>query len=284
VATKREIKRRIRSVASTKQITKAMELVAAAKLRRARERFEETREYFNKLQQVISEIIGSTEGYTHSLMDKREVKKSLYIVIAADRGLCGGYNSNVFREAVSNMKGKNVSVIAVGGKTLNYFRRRNYEIAGSFVGISEKPTFRDAKQISALALELFEDRKVDEVYLIYTRLITTVQLRPTVMKLLPLTDLGTSTEEHKRGGEILYEPSPERVLDELIPKYVTGTIFGALVEAAASEQSARMTAMDAATDNAEEMIAELTLNYNKVRQASITKEIAEVVGGAEALK
>lgn len=297
-----DIKRRIRSVDSTKQITKAMELVSTAKLRKARQRVEENRPYFQKIEEIIRGIIPHTKELHSPFIEGREIKKAGYIVITGDRGLCGGYNTNAIKKALSDMTEKEVSVIAVGQKGVNFFRKRGYDLDGEYTSISENPQFSDAKSIGRLAMELFENEMIDEVNLVYTTFISTINHKPTLVKLLPLEEKEVDTEEEaekeaaeKKSGnqgeeeqeqeEIMtYEPSAEEVLSYLVPQYVESMIFGALIEASASEQGARRVAMESATDNAEEMIDDLNLKYNRARQASITQEISEIVGGAEALK
>lgn len=281
----RDIKRRIKSVNSTKQITKAMELVSSAKLRRTRERVEKTRPYFKTIKDTVQDIFSSTRGIKHPFVSEREMKKTCYIVITADRGLCGGYNANAIKTALNHMQDKKaVSLITVGQKARDYFRKRNYDFDGEFVHISENPTYSDAKEISSLVLRLYEKEMIDEVYLVYTQFVSTISQKPEIIRLLPLAGEKKEREQDKKFEYVSYEPSPEEVLDYLIPKYIESTIFGALVESSASEQGARRVAMENATDNAEEMIGDLTLSYNRARQAAITQEIAEIVGGAEALK
>ncbi|TCO78801.1 ATP synthase F1 subunit gamma [Marinisporobacter balticus] len=284
----RDIKRRIKSVNSTKQITKAMELVSSAKLRRARERAEKSRPYFHIVQDTVRDIFSNATGLKHKFLNEREIKKSCYVVITADRGLCGGYNINVIKKPLEEMKKKeNVSVVTVGTKARDYFRNRKYEIDGEFTHISEKPTYEDAKKISNLVLKLYEKEMIDEVYLVYTQFVSAVSQNPEMIKLLPLS-MEKKEEVVKKENEefeyISYEPSPESLLNYIVPKYIESTIYGALVESSASEQGARRIAMENATENAEEMIDKFTLNYNRARQAAITQEIAEIVGGVEALK
>ncbi|QUH19091.1 ATP synthase F1 subunit gamma [Alkaliphilus sp. B6464] len=282
----RDIKRRIKSVNSTKQITKAMELVASSKMKKSRERLEKTRPYFNAVRDAVSDIISSTKGVKHELITPREVKNTGYIVISADRGLAGGYNANVIKAATGHMKEKNkVSVISIGQKARDYFRKRNYDLDGEFTHISEDPTYSDAQKIGRLSVELYKQGLVDEVYLVYTEFLTTISYNPKVIKLLPLESQADETKKEKvKSTELMsYEPSPEAVLSYLIPKYIDSTIYGALVESATSYQSATKIAMESATDNATEMIDKLQLQYNRARQASITQEITEIVGGAEAL-
>lgn len=279
----REIKRRIRGVSSTKQITKAMELVSSAKMRKARIRLEETRPYYNTVLESISSVINNTRT-NHPLLQNREVKKSLYIVITADRGLAGGYNANINRLIDTKFRNDkdSISLITVGLKGRDYFKSRNYNIVGEFVGISEEPDFTDAKQIGKLATQFFLDGEVDEINVVYTKFISTLSFEPTILKVLPAVDI--NKDEDKPSQIIEFEPSPEEVLDFLIPKYLEATIFGALIEASSSEQAARRTAMESATDNAEDMIEELNMSYNRARQAAITMELSEIVAGAEALK
>ncbi len=280
----RDIKRRIKSVNSTKQITKAMELVSSAKLRKAKEALEKTKPYFNSMEETIHGILQNTKGIKHEFLTQRDIKKTAYILITADRGLCGGYNSNIIKLALNHMENKErKSIVAVGSKGRDFFRKRHYDLDGEFTHISETPSFSIAQQISRLSLELYKQGLVDEVYLVFTEFITTINQKPKVVRLLPLE---ISEDEYKKESKtmISYEPSPEAVLDYLVPKYVDSMVFGALVESATSEQAARRVAMESATDNAEEMIGNLKLVYNRARQASITQEIAEIVGGAEALK
>ncbi len=278
-----DIKRRIKSVDSTKQITKAMELVSSAKLRRARQRVEENRPYFEKIEEAIQGILPHTKELQNPYIDQREIKKTGYIVITGDRGLCGGYNTNAIKKALNHMEDREVSVIAIGQKGVNFFRKKGYDLDGEFVSISEKPVFSDAKSIGKLAMELYQNEMIDEVNLVYTEFVSTINHQPKRIKLLPLDQKEIPEEVQEERDEVMtYEPSAEEVLSYLIPKYVESMIYGALIEASASEQGARRVAMESATDNAEEMIDDLNLKYNRARQASITQEISEIVGGAEA--
>jgi len=281
----REIKRKIRGINNIKQITNAMELVASARLKRARDRLEKTRPYYNAIYENIREVLGELGSINHPYLKPREIKRSLYIVIAADRGLAGGFNSNVNRLAEREMKyiKDRVKVIAVGTKARDYFRLRGYDIMAEFIGITEDPSFKDAKNIGTLALEAYEKGEIDEVKLVYTRFISVISQQPDILRLLPGDSLKADEEKAKR-AIIEFEPSLDDVLNYLIPKYIQSVIYGALVESSASQQGARRTAMENATDNAEEMIDELLLTYNRVRQAAITTEITEIVSGAEALR
>ncbi|KAE9635624.1 ATP synthase F1 subunit gamma [Defluviitalea raffinosedens] len=286
MASIRNIKRRIKSVHSTSQITKAMKLVATAKMQKARKDVEETRPFFLTMQRTISSIVNGSKGITHPYIKEREVKNTLYIVMASDRGLAGGYNANVCKLALQHMKEKqNVKVIVIGKKSRDFFNRRKYSIHDAYIGISENPKYAHAARVGESILDLYMKEEIDEVYLVYTAFKSTIQQVPTIKKLLPV-DVSEFEEvkETKKRTLMEYEPSPEGVLEYVIPKYINSVIYGAMVESAASEQGARMTAMDSATENAMDIIDRLTVEYNRARQASITQEITEIVGGSEALK
>lgn len=282
-----DIKRRIKSVNSTMQITKAMYLVSSAKLRKARERVDTTRPYTETIVESIQRVLGSAKGVKHPFIEKREVKKTAYIVISADRGLAGGYNSNVLKLAESSIKDKSkAEVIAYGSKSRDYFIKRGYEVSNFLTGMTEEPDYVDARQAGEMVIEKYKNGEIDEVKLIFTKFVSMMTQEPTIMTLLPAEIEEKDEKVDEKGIKTLteYEPSPEVVLDYLIPKYINGAIFGALVESAASQQGARMTAMESATSNAEDIIDSLGLVYNRARQASITQEISEIVSGAEALK
>lgn len=282
----REIKRRIRGINNIKQITKAMELVASARLKRARERLEKTRPYYNTVYDNIKEVLNEVGNINHPYLKVRDIDKSLYIVITADRGLAGGFNSNVNRlvERESKDKKDKIALITVGSKSRDYFKSRGYEIKAEVVGITENPSFQDAKYIGNLVLEAYKSEEVDEIKIFYTKFISTISQQPQVLKLLPNESLKPDGEEKKKKTIIEFEPSADEVLDYLIPKYIESVIYGALIESSCSQQGARRTAMENATDNAEEIIDELSISYNRARQAAITTEITEIVTGAEALK
>lgn len=281
----KDIKRRIKSVNSTMQITKAMELVASSKLRRAKEKVDSTRPYFNTLKDSMEAIASNSKGIKSVYIEKREVKNRCYIVINGDRGLCGGYNTNLIKETLKDMNGRKDNIISVGRKSFEYFSKRNYNIMLSNPGISEKPSYSKAKEIALMALEMYENKEIDELYVSYTEFKSTLVQEPAVIKLLPLyIDTNKSMESSKKRELTMYEPSAEVVFNSLVPSYISGVIYGSMVESSASEQAARRVAMESATDNAEDMIGELELRYNRARQASITQEISEIVAGAEALK
>lgn len=286
MASMRDIKRRIKSVNSTQQITKAMNLVASSKLQKARSRLEDTRPFFNQTRQVIAQIVSGSKGITHPLIEQREVNCSAVIIITGDRGLCGGYNINVSKEAFNKIKQlKQASAITIGGKGKEYFSRRNVNIFESYTGISENPQYEDALKIGRLALDLFKNKEVDEVYMAYTEFKSTISHEPKLIKILPVDVNEFESEDSENNSALtIYEPSEEEVLEYVIPKYVNTVIFGAMVESAVCELGARMTAMDSATENASEMIDKLSLMYNRARQGAITQEITEIVGGAAALE
>ncbi|MZP30773.1 F0F1 ATP synthase subunit gamma [Heliobacterium undosum] len=284
----RDIKRRIRSIKSTQQITKAMKMVAAAKLRKAQEKVIQARPYAKRIQGVLSRLVAAATDVNHPLLETREVKRVGYVVITADRGLCGGYNANIIRKVNNETKGRDdVSLVCVGRKSRDFFKRMGNTIEAEYVGLGEDISFGMAKEIAAKVMELYEQGTVDQVQLVFTEFYSALTQKPVQMQLLPIPAQAgeAGAAEDSKGPQPLYEfePSPEAVLDELLPKYVENQIYRALLESKASEQGARMTAMGSATDNAKEMINKLTLSFNRARQAAITKEISEVVGGAAAL-
>ncbi|WP_127534248.1 ATP synthase F1 subunit gamma [Paenibacillus kobensis] len=284
----REIKRSIKSTQNTKQITKAMEMVASAKLKRAQDAAVASRPYTDKIRDVVASIASGGGTIKHPMLQSREIKRTAYLVVTSDRGLAGGYNSNVLRKVWTEIQEKHASsaeydVFVIGRKGRDYFKRRNVNIVEEVVGLSDSPTFADIKSLAAAAVKGFEEGKYDELKLVYNRFVNAISQIPTIKQLLPLdaTQLsGGNTEGVKASYE--YEPSAEAVLDVLLPKYAETVIYSAVLEGKASEFGARMTAMGNATKNATKMIASLTLTYNRARQAAITQEIAEIVGGANA--
>lgn len=283
MASARDLRRRIKSVKSTQQITKAMKMVAAAKLRRAQEAVEAARPFALKIKDVLSRVAAASGGASHPLLEVREVKTIAYVIITADRGLCGGFNANVLRRAASEVRDvNNPAIVAVGTKSRDYFTRRGYDIAASYVRLGETIQFSQAKEIARFVIDKYIAGEFDEVHLVFSEFVNILTQRPVKVKLLPVE---TPTEE-KKGPQVeyIFEPSAEAVLAELLPTYVETTVFRAMLEAKAGEQGARMTAMDSATKNAKELINKLTLSLNRARQAAITKEISEIVGGAAALE
>ena len=275
VSTK-EIKNRIRSMESTKQITKAMEMVAASKLRRAQAQVQSSRPYFEILLSTIGDIVDSTQDLASTYLTARQVKRSAYVVMAGDRGLAGGYNSNVLKLAYEHMEGKDAIVLPVGKKAVDFFNARkipllveNYREAED-LGVSD--CFTAAKQLC----KAYRSGEVDEVFVVYTNFVSVLSQTPEVLKLLPLEH----TPRKKSRADILYEPDSVEALERIVPEYLGGALYGALCESRAAEQAARRTAMDSATQNADEMIADLSLKFNRARQAAITQEITEIVAGS----
>ena len=283
MASAQDIRRRIKSVKNTQQITKAMKMVAAAKLRRAQEAVTSARPFALKIREVLSRVAAASGGASHPLLEVREVKKTAYVVITADRGLCGGFNANVLHRAAGEVTDRSKSsVVGVGRKSRDFFTRRGFDIAASYVGLGENIQFSQAKEIAKFVMDKYVAGDFDEVFLVFSEFVNVLTQRPVTVKLLPVE---TPAEESKGPKvEYIYEPSAEAVLSELLPTYVESTVFRAMLEAKAGEQGARMTAMDSATKNAKDMINKLTLSLNRARQAAITKEISEIVGGAAALE
>lgn len=283
MASLQDIRRRIKSVKSIQQITNAMNMVATSRLRRAKEAATSNKPYADKVAQVVNQIASNAGDFSHPLLTVREEGKSLLLVIAADKGLAGAYSSNVLKEASSRITDKgNTEIVAVGRKAKEFFKNRNYYIAKDYTGFSERPHYEHAREIAEDLIQRFEAGEVKEIHMVYTRFVSAISCVPEVVQLLPFKH----EDEEAKGpqAEYIYEPSAEVVLGHLLPQYLVTVIYAALLQAAASELSSRMNAMSNATDNAEELISKLDLHYNKVRQAGITNEITEIVGGAEALK
>ena len=274
VSTK-EIKNRIRSMESTKQITKAMEMVAASKLRRAQVQVQSSRPYFEILHATIRDILAKNPGVESPYLKARTVKKSLYVVIAGDRGLAGGYNSNVIKLVTAHMEGKDARVLPIGKKALDYFTSHNVPIVNNSYASAEDISVGDCFTVAKLLSKLYLAGEADEVILAYTDFQSVLSQTATTMQLLPL-----QAEAADNKSLMEYEPDSETVLSTIVPEYLGGIFYGALCESRASEQAARRTAMDAATSNAEEMIADLSLQFNRARQAAITQEITEIVAGS----
>ncbi|CAH1193382.1 ATP synthase gamma chain [Paenibacillus plantiphilus] len=279
----RDIKREIKSKQNTKQITKAMELVAASRLRRAQEAALAARPYAEKMKEVVASIAAGTKGVKHPMLESRPIKKTGYLIITSDRGLAGGYNANIIRKLTLMIQEKHKStdeyvLFVIGRKGRDHFRRRNMPIVEEVTGLPDSPSFADIKSIASAAVGNFEQGAYDELYLFYNEFVNALTQIPTAKRLLPLEEVGGSTA----AANYEYEPSPEGVLEVLLPKYAETLIYSALLDGKASEFGARMTAMGNATKNATKMINNLTLTYNRARQAAITQEISEIVAGANA--
>ena len=281
----KEIKTRIKSVESTKQITKAMELVSSSKFRKAKEKAESARPYFNTLYNTVQDIAKNTSNSKNVFLKERKVNNVCYIVVAGDRGLAGGYNSNILKAVIAHNKLATGKVIPVGKKAKESLSKRGYEVI-DYIESVEKCVYEDANRVAQTAMEAYKNGEVDEVNLVYTEFISALSQEPKIVKLLPVTIDNTNTEKEVKKGKaaVQYLPSADAVLGYVLPKYVSGSVYGAIAESFASEQAARRTAMESATDNANEMISKLELVYNRARQAAVTQEISEIVGGEAAAK
>lgn len=280
-ASMKDIKNRIKSVESTMQITKAMELVASSKLRKARERVERSRPYFNTMHQALADIAYSNTDFASPFVTPRAVKKTCYVVIAGDRGLAGGYNSNLFKAVAAHMEEKPVCALPIGKKAVEYCERRGYEILTKEFAVAEEVSISDCFVIAKRLANGFEQGQFDELYVGYTNFVSMLSQNPAVLKVLPIYYDRTQAKDNGPQSLIIYEPSSEAVYDAIVPEYISGLVYGALCESWASELGARRTAMDAASKNAGEMIEDLNLKYNRARQGAITQEITEIVAGAE---
>ncbi|MGO1057611.1 ATP synthase F1 subunit gamma [Planococcus sp. FY231025] len=284
MASLRDIKNRITSTKKTSQITKAMQMVSASKLNRAELNAKAFVPYMDKIQDVVASIAaGSNE--THAMMTTRPVQKTAYLVITSDRGLVGGYNSNILRTVMARIRSRHTSndefvILSVGRKGRDFFAKQGMTILESAIALPDHPTFADIKEITRKAVGMFSDGTYDEVYMYYNHFVSAIQQEVTEKKVLPLTDIQAT------GATASYEfdPSAEAILEVLLPQYAESLIFGAVLDGKASEHAASMTAMKSATDNATDLINGLTLSYNRARQAAITQEITEIVGGAAALE
>jgi len=278
-----DIRRRIRSVKNTQQLTKAMKTVSAAKLRRAQERVVSARPYANQLRYVLGNLAGRIENIKHPLLEVRPEKRILLLVVTADRGLCGGFNSNLTKAAQNFLRqhhGEDVRVFAVGRKGRDFFRRRNANIVSEYMNFFSKLDVAHARDIATQLVDLYSKAEIDAVYIIYNEFKSVIQQRIVVERLLPLG--GAELKDQPSGVDYIFEQPPQEILNRLLPRYVEIEIYRALLESVAAEHGARMAAMDTATRNAGDMIESLTLNMNRVRQAAITREIIEVVSGAGA--
>ncbi len=283
MASMRDIKRRKSSIQSTQQITKAMKLVSTVKLQKAKNRAEETNPYFNAMYKTVSSMLKRSGTIAHPFLKPSGSDKKAVVVITSNRGLAGGYNSNVVKLVTeSGFKKEDVLVYAIGNKGREALERRGYQIASDDSGVIEAPVYEDAAAVCGKVLRAYKDEEIGEIYLAYTHFKNTVSHEPTLMKLLPV-ELGDGWDVEDSNILMNYEPNDEEALDMIIPKYITSLFYGALVEAVASENGARMQAMDSATSNAEEMISDLSLKYNRARQGSITQELTEIIAGASAI-
>jgi F-type H+-transporting ATPase subunit gamma len=287
MATLRDIQRRIRSVQSTQKITRAMKLVAAAKLRRAQDRILSARPYANKMAELLGNLVSGADGATHPLLEQREGPRRQIVIITADRGLAGAFNANILRRAVELIRESSaaeVTLVVVGRKARDFFRRRPHTIKRDMVGFWDRLAYSHAAELADGFMQQYLDNEIDEVFLLYNEFRSVALQRPVRQQLLPIPR-GEAPEGEAAGPvDYIYEPGPEAILGDLLPRHVRMQVYRALMESLAGEYGARMTAMEAATKNAKEMIDVLTIQYNKARQEKITKELLDIVGGAEALK
>jgi F-type H+-transporting ATPase subunit gamma len=290
MATLRDIQRRIRSVQSTQKITRAMKLVAAAKLRRAQERILAARPYAGKMSELLGNLVSAAEGRDgaqHPLLEHREGPRRQIVIITADKGLAGAFNSNVIRRAlelVRQSSGAEVTLVVVGRKARDFYRRRPWTIKRDMIGFWDRLAYTHASELADYFMQQYLDGEVDEVHLVYNEFRSVAVQRPVREQLLPISRKADGEADAAAAVDYIFEPNPATILGELLPRHVRTQVFRALMESLAGEYGARMTAMEAATKNAKEMIDVLTIQYNKARQEKITKELLDIVGGAEALK
>lgn len=286
MASAQDISRRIKSVTNTQQITKAMKMVASARLRRAQGKAHATEPYAFKLGELMQNVAASSSSFKHPLLEKRPVKKTGYLIIGADKGLAGPYTYNLMKKVtalLANKEPETYELVVVGRKPYEYLHNRKYKIAHAFSGFSDKPAYENAQELAKDVVDRFIAQDVDEVVVVYTHFINSITQEPRDQRLLPI-DTPNNEEDSMDDDKYVFVPDGEAIFYELLPKYVEITVYNALLQAAASELGSRMTAMTSATDNATELIDKLQLEYNKVRQAGITNEISEIVGGANALQ
>lgn len=287
MATLRTIRRRIASIKSTQQITKAMKMVAAARLRKAQDRMLKARPYSHSLDETLGHVAAKVDHALHPLLHVREPKRIGFVVVTGDRGLCGSFNANIIRRAANEMNasrqnGLEFELITIGKKGFEHFNRRHYPILEKYINFFDKLDYSHAQDLAALIQEQYVQGKLDRIYLVYNEFKSAIQQNIIVQQLLPIVP--RPPQDEKYAADFLFEPSPIKILDNLCPRYLNIQIWHALLESFAAEMGARMAAMSTATDNAKDLIFQLTLYYNKVRQASITRELMDIVGGAEALK
>jgi len=287
MAVGKEIRGKIASIKNTQKITRAMEMVAASKMRKTKDRMQATRPYSKKIGQIISHLAHANPEYKHPFMIKRDVKRVGIIVISSDRGLCGGLNANLFRRVLNELQawssnGIEVDICTIGGKAASFFSGINARLIGQVSKLGDAPHQHDIIGVIKIMLDAYGQGEIDELYVVSNEFVNTMTQRPVVEKLLPIS--GESTEEEPQGRwDYLYEPGAKEVLDHLLVRYVESIVYQGLVENNACEQAARMVAMKSASDNAGNIIKELLLVYNKARQAAITQEISEIVAGAAAV-
>ncbi|PAV31355.1 F0F1 ATP synthase subunit gamma [Virgibacillus profundi] len=285
MASLRDIKGRMDSTKKTKQITAAMEMVSASKMSKAEQNAKSYVPYSEKIQEVVASIATNNTDVSHPMLSKRDVKKTGYLIVTADKGLVGAYNSSILRHLQRTIQEKHQSsdeytVIAVGRKGYDFCQKRDIPVSKSMIGLADQPKFADIKELASETVQMFIDEEIDELIIFYNHYVSAISQQVTTKNLLPITDIETSGS----GSQYEYEPDQQQILEVLLPQYAESLIFGALLDGKASEHAASMTAMRSATDNAEDLIGELELSYNRQRQAAITQEITEIIGGVAALE
>ncbi|GJL84011.1 MAG: ATP synthase gamma chain [marine bacterium B5-7] len=283
----KEIRTKIKSIQNTQKITKAMEMVAASKMRKAQDRMLSARPYADKIRNVIAHLSQAHPEYKHPYTIDRTVKRVGYIIVSTDRGLCGGLNVNLFRRAVSSMsdwheRGVEIDIACIGSKGLGFFKRFGGRIVAESTHLGDRPTLHDLLGVVQVMLDAFNEGKIDRLYMVNNEFVNTMSQKPVIERLLPIT-ADNPSKDLDHHWDYIYEPDAVEVIDVLLSRYVESLVYQGVVENAASEQAARMVAMKSASDNAGDLIDELQLVYNKARQAAITQEISEIVGGAAAV-
>ncbi|MFK8011257.1 MAG: F0F1 ATP synthase subunit gamma [Marinicellaceae bacterium] len=286
MAVGREIVTKIKSVQSTKKVTSALEMVSASKIKKAKDQMLKSRPYAQQMQTIIGHLAHSSPEYKHPFMQNREIKRVGYLVISTDRGLCGGLNTNLFKKSVEDMrvwqeKQVEIDVVTIGNKASTFFKKIDVNLKASVGSLGDNPEVTNLIGIVKVMLDAFTNEKIDRLYLVFNDFVNSIVQKPTVQQLLPLEP--TENEAIKTNFDYIYEPSPEEVLDFILGRYIESLVYQGVLENLASEHASRMVAMKNATDNASDLIKELQLIYNKARQAAITQEISEIVGGAAAV-
>ncbi len=286
MAVGREIVTKIKSVQSTKKVTSALEMVSASKIKKAKDQMLEARPYAKQMKTIIGHLAHASPEYRHPFMKEREVKRVGYVILSTDRGLCGGLNTNLFKKCIADMrawqdKGVKVDVVTIGNKASAFFKKVDVELKASISSLGDKPELTKLIGVVKVMLKAFSDEKIDRLYLVFNDFVNSIIQKPTVQQLLPLEMV--EDDKIKKNFDYLYEPEAKDVLEFVLGRYVESLVFQGVLENLASEHSARMVAMKSATDNATDLIKDLQLIYNKARQAAITQEISEIVGGAAAV-
>lgn len=284
----KEIDNRIKSTKKMKQITKAMNMVSSSKLRRAEKEYEAVQTLYGKMQDAITAVAGANSSSNHPMLKARDVKRSGYLIITSDKGLAGAYSTNVLKRLVNDIKAKHndsseYSIIVLGQQGVDFFNNRGYEIESSLVDLPDQPSFKSVQAIAKHAIDLYSEENIDELTIYYSHYVSVLENKPTTKQVLPLSQ-EDSSQGHGQMSSYEFEPDKESILSVILPQYVESLIYGTILDAKASEHASRMTAMKNASDNATELIDDLSLEYNRARQAAITQQITEIVGGSAALE